>query len=56
MTKTRDEMNNVVEDYLRTELKEAVRLLDLQRWRYLYSMDEQLKAQREVVDFLRKHQ
>lgn len=45
-----------MENYYRTELKEAVRLMRLQSERLLYSMDSQLKVQAEVRAFLKRHQ
>ena len=48
-------MDNSAEQYLRAELMEAVRLLDLQRNRQLYRMDDQLKVQAQVKSFIERH-
>lgn len=48
-------MDNSAEQYLRAELMEAVRLLDLQRNRQLYKMDDQLKVQAQVKAFIERH-
>lgn len=48
-------MDNSAEHYLRKEIQEAVRLMDLQRNRVCYRMDEQLKTQREISEFIKNH-
>ena len=48
-------MDNSAEQYLRAELMEAVRLLDLQRNSQLYKMDDQLKVQAQVKAFIERH-
>lgn len=47
-------MDKSAEHYLRAELMEAVRLLDLQRNRVQYPMDFQLKVQAEVKAFIER--
>jgi len=37
------------------ELMEAVRLLELQRYRVQYKMDDQLATQRQVAEFIARH-
>ncbi len=48
-------MDNSAEHYLRKEIQEAVRLMDLQRNRVCYRMDDQLKTQKQIADFIEKH-
>lgn len=49
-------MDNSAEHYLRLELKEAIRLLRKQKERLLYSMDEQLKTEKQVTEFLKRYE
>jgi hypothetical protein len=39
----------------RLKVMEAVRLMDLQRNRVCYRMDDQLKTQKQIAEFIEKH-